>query len=59
MASVKATDRRESRLNVTSQGGTLPAGQEISISTVTILQPMFGEPGTERCSGPNFWAMFS
>src|ERR1700737_783190 len=39
-------------LQFQSQGGTLPAGQEISISTVTILQPMFGEPGTYTAE---FW----
>ena len=33
-------------LQFQSQGAKLEAGQEVSITTVTYLQPMFGEPGT-------------
>ena len=33
-------------LQFQSAGATLGPGQEVSISTVTVLQPMFGEPGT-------------
>src|SRR5437660_5065712 len=33
-------------LQFQSAGGQLPIGQEVSVSTVTFLQPMFGEPGT-------------
>jgi hypothetical protein len=32
-------------LQFQSAGATLNPGQEVSISTVTVLQPMFGEPG--------------
>ncbi len=32
-------------LQFQSAGGQLQAGQEVSVSTVTFLQPMFGEPG--------------
>jgi hypothetical protein len=32
-------------LQFQSAGATLGPGQEVSISTVTVLQPMFGEPG--------------
>jgi hypothetical protein len=32
-------------LQFQSAGATLSPGQEVSISTVTVLQPMFGEPG--------------
>jgi hypothetical protein len=32
-------------LQFQSAGATLVPGQEVSISTVTVLQPMFGEPG--------------
>ena len=37
-------------------GARLVPGQEVSISTVTVLQPMFGEPGvytTEFWTGGN------
>ena len=33
-------------LQFQSQGAQLTSGQEVSVSTVTFLQPMFGEPGT-------------
>ena len=33
-------------LQFQTQGAQLEPGQEVSLSTVTILQPMFGEPGT-------------
>jgi hypothetical protein len=33
-------------LQFQSAGARLVPGQEVSISTVTVLQPMFGEPGT-------------
>jgi hypothetical protein len=33
-------------LQFQSAGAKLGPGQEVSISTVTVLQPMFGEPGT-------------
>ena len=39
-------------LQFQSQGAQLEPGQEVSISTVTILQPMFGEPGTYTAE---FW----
>jgi hypothetical protein len=32
-------------LQFQSQGATLEPGQEVSLPTVTFLQPMFGEPG--------------
>lgn len=32
-------------LQFQSQGARLEAGQEVSLPTVTFLQPMFGEPG--------------
>lgn len=35
-----------------SQGPGLEPGQEVSISTVTVLQPMLGEPGTYNAE---FW----
>lgn len=40
-------------LQFQSAGGQLQLGQEISISTVTFLQPMFGAPGTYTAE---FWA---
>ncbi len=39
-------------LQFQSQGAKLEPGQEVSISTVTVLQPMFGEPGTYAAE---FW----
>lgn len=33
-------------LQFQTQGAQLQPGQEVSLSTVTLLQPMFGEPGT-------------
>jgi len=39
-------------LQFQSAGGQLPVGQEVSVSTVTFLQPMFGEPGTYSAE---FW----
>ncbi|MGH7686181.1 MAG: DUF6941 family protein [Candidatus Dormibacteria bacterium] len=33
-------------LQFQTQGTNLQPGQEVSLSTVTVLQPMFGEPGT-------------
>lgn len=42
-----------SSLQFQSAGGQLQAGQEVSVSTVTFLQPMFGEPGTYTAE---FWA---
>ncbi|MBV9101777.1 MAG: hypothetical protein JOZ46_01730 [Candidatus Dormibacteraeota bacterium] len=39
-------------LQFQSQGARLEPGQEVSISTVTFLQPMFGEPGTYTAE---FW----
>jgi hypothetical protein len=33
-------------LQFQSAGAKLVPGQEVSISTVTVIQPMFGEPGT-------------
>ena len=40
-------------LQFQSSGARLEPGQEVSISTVTVLQPMFGEPGTYTAE---FWA---
>jgi hypothetical protein len=40
-------------LQFQSAGAKLDPGQEVSISTVTVLQPMFGEPGTYTAE---FWA---
>ena len=40
-------------LQFQSSGAKLEPGQEVSISTVTVLQPMFGEPGTYTAE---FWA---
>jgi hypothetical protein len=40
-------------LQFQSAGATLRPGQEVSISTVTVLQPMFGEPGTYAVE---FWS---
>jgi hypothetical protein len=39
-------------LQFQSQGPGLEPGQEVSISTVTVLQPMFAEPGTYSAE---FW----
>lgn len=39
-------------LQFQSAGGQLQPGQEVSVSTVTLLQPMFGEPGTYSAE---FW----
>ena len=39
-------------LQFQSAGGQLPPGQEISISTVTFMQPMFGAPGIYNAE---FW----
>lgn len=39
-------------LQFQSQGARLEPGQEVSVSTVTVLQPMFGEPGTYTAE---FW----
>jgi len=39
-------------LQFQTAGATLVPGQEVSISTVTVLQPMFGEPGTYAAE---FW----
>jgi hypothetical protein len=43
-------------LQFQAAGARLVPGQEVSISTVTVLQPMFGEPGvytTEFWTGGN------
>jgi hypothetical protein len=40
-------------LQFQSAGGQLQPGQEVSVSTVTFLQPMFVEPGTYTAE---FWA---
>ncbi|HKR99376.1 MAG TPA: hypothetical protein VJU79_07660 [Candidatus Dormibacteraeota bacterium] len=40
-------------LQFQSSGAPLPAGQEVSVSTVTFLQPMFAEPGTYAAE---FWS---
>src|SRR5438132_3997262 len=40
-------------LQFSSSGAKLEPGQEVSISTVTMLQPMFAEPGTYTAE---FWA---
>ena len=40
-------------LQFQSAGGQLEPGQEVSVSTVTFLQPMFGEPGVYTAE---FWA---
>ena len=40
-------------LQFQSSGAKLEPGQEVSISTVTVLQPMFAEPGTYSVE---FWA---
>ena len=39
-------------LQFQAQGAKLEPGQEVSISTVTYLQPMFGEPGVYTAE---FW----
>lgn len=41
-------------LQFQSAGAKLEPGQEVSISTVTVLQPMFAEPGTYTAE---FWAV--